>query len=179
MRAASSCLHTLARARHLPLPIALRAHQTMVLNNPPTCSTKRALVCSMPPCAPLATKGATSALVHRAGAAGPRLGGRWFGAAPFDGIDRGVRAGTGTDEQARQANMDAHADGALLLVFLEGATGVGKSTLTGKLQKMGYFVHFEGFVDLCETNPDYPPTSALLTLKWTHKLLVRFAHLTL
>ena len=67
--------------------------------------------------------------MQRAGAAGPRLGGRWFGAAPFDGIDRGVRAGTGTDDQARQANMDAHADGALLLVFLEG----GLNSVAGAL----------------------------------------------
>ena len=96
-----------------------------------------------------------------------------------------------------------------MLAGFVGATGVGKSTLTYKLQKMGYYVHFEGFVEMyvrqpacaacvarasaqgdrgrgarlagggiyfpgpgrCAENPSYPPTSALLTLKWTHRLL--------
>jgi hypothetical protein len=68
-------------------------------------------------------------------------------------------------------------------VFLEGSAGVGKkvfiasgtefplagkTTLTSKLQRMGYTVHFEGFVDLCKT---YPPTSTLMTLKWSQFLI--------
>eukprot|EP00960_Hanusia_phi_P027655 746941-Hanusia_phi.AAC.1 len=57
----------------------------------------------------------------------------------------------------------------LQLVFLEGATGVGKSTLTSKLQKMGYEVYFEGFVDLCKENPRLPPTSCMpVALRRTH-----------
>ena len=71
-------------------------------------------------------------------------------------------------------------------VFLEGTAGVGKkvfiasgtelplagkTTLTSKLQKMGYTVHFEGFVELCKTYPQYPPTSTLMTLKWSQFLI--------
>jgi len=59
----------------------------------------------------------------------------------------------------------------MTFVFLEGGTGVGKSTLTWKLQKMGYNVYFEGFVDLCKQHPHIPPTSATMTLKWSSRLM--------
>jgi dephospho-CoA kinase len=40
-----------------------------------------------------------------------------------------------------------------VLAGFVGATGVGKSTLTYKLQKMGYHVHFEGFVEMYVRQP--------------------------
>ena len=52
-----------------------------------------------------------------------------------------------------------------------GHRRAGKSTLTAKLQKMGYSVHFEAFVELCQEFPQYPPTSAIMTLKWSQRLL--------
>jgi hypothetical protein len=77
---------------------------------------------------PLQAHGRKRAFAMRGASVGPHfanvtrsgIGVRCFCAAPFDGIDRGVRAGTGADQRARQAAFDAHADGKLLLVFLEG-----------------------------------------------------------
>eukprot|EP00277_Geminigera_cryophila_P023886 CAMPEP_0179472012 /NCGR_PEP_ID=MMETSP0799-20121207/52131_1 /TAXON_ID=46947 /ORGANISM="Geminigera cryophila, Strain CCMP2564" /LENGTH=324 /DNA_ID=CAMNT_0021279975 /DNA_START=99 /DNA_END=1073 /DNA_ORIENTATION=+ len=89
---------------------------------------------------------------------------------PFDGLDRGVRV---SETRREAAHWKQAQDGQLTFVFLEGATGVGKSTLTYKLEKMGYRVVYEGFVDLCRiyAAKGYSPTSALLTLKWSSKLL--------
>ena len=88
---------------------------------------------------------------------------------PFDGLDRGVRVSTA---RRMEPSWKQAGDGDLQFVFLEGGTGVGKSTLTYKLEKLGYRVVYEGFVDLCRQNPAYPPTSALLTLKWSSALLL-------
>ena len=104
--------------------------------------------------------------------------------APFSGIDRGLWA----SKNSISSDTLIRDPKELHYVFLEGSAGVGKgliadssaaadrcsagkTTLTTKLQKMGYTVHFEGFIDLCKANPQYPPTSTLMTLKWSQGLL--------
>ena len=56
-------------------------------------------------------------------------------------------------------------------VFLEGATGAGKSTVTSRLQQMGYSVHHENFIELCARNPQFPPQSLVMQTKWTAELV--------
>ena len=58
-----------------------------------------------------------------------------------------------------------------MFVFLEGATGAGKSTVTTRLQQMGYSVHHENFVQLCAGNPDIPPHSLVMQTKWISQLI--------
>jgi predicted ATPase len=58
-----------------------------------------------------------------------------------------------------------------MFVFLEGATGAGKSTVTTRLQQMGYSVHHENFIQLCQCNPDLPPHSLLMQTKWMAELI--------
>ena len=58
-----------------------------------------------------------------------------------------------------------------MFVFLEGATGAGKSTVTARLQQMGYSVHHENFIQLCQNNPDLPAHSLLLQTKWMADLI--------
>ena len=58
-----------------------------------------------------------------------------------------------------------------MFVFLEGATGAGKSTVTSRLQQMGYSVHHENFVQLCAGNPDIPPHSLVMQTKWISQLI--------
>ncbi len=56
-------------------------------------------------------------------------------------------------------------------VFLEGATGAGKSTVTSRLQQMGYSVHHENFIDLCQRNPEFPAHSLVMQTKWVAELV--------
>ena len=58
-----------------------------------------------------------------------------------------------------------------MFVFLEGATGAGKSTVTSRLQQMGYRVHHENFIDLCMRNPEFPAHSLVMQTKWIAELV--------
>ena len=60
----------------------------------------------------------------------------------------------------------------VLVVFLEGEAGVGKTTLCERLERLGYSVIHENFVRLCAESP-WPSTTVLASLEWMGKLTSR------
>ena len=71
----------------------------------------------------------------------------------------------------RTLHLHSHVALPRRFVFLEGATCVGKSKVTSRLQQMGYSVHHENFIELCARNPQFPPQSLVMQTKWTAELV--------
>jgi len=57
------------------------------------------------------------------------------------------------------------------MVFLEGPAGSGKLAVLERLEKLGYKVHHNSFLQHCKDNPHLHPRKSLIHIPWTSKLL--------